>query len=62
MSIAGSYSKLVSDAAGSRLTRWLVRRDAWRWVMNELENVDFPAPAGPVTRTAYRMSRERLVD
>ena len=51
MSIAGSYWN--DSAAGSRLTRCPVRLDACRWVMNDAANVDLPAPAGPVTSTAY---------
>lgn len=52
MSMAGSYSKASPVAAGSRLTMWAVRLDTRRWVAKEVQNVDFPAPAGPVTKTA----------
>lgn len=52
MSMAGSYSKASLLAAGSRLTKCPVRFEVWRWVTKEEQNVDFPAPAGPVTRTA----------
>jgi len=50
--MTGSYSKLEGSAAGSRLTRCPVRFEADKWVRKDEENVDFPAPAGPVTRTA----------
>lgn len=50
MSIEGGYSNL--SAAGSRLKRWTVRPRDWAWVIKEAQNVDLPAPAGPVTRTA----------
>jgi len=39
-------------AAGSRFTRWPVLREVLRCVRKELAKVDFPAPAGPITRTA----------
>ncbi len=50
MSIVGGYSNL--SAAGSRLKRCTLRPSDWAWVMMLLQNVDLPAPAGPVTRTA----------
>lgn len=52
MSMLGVCSNDCGSAAGSRLTRWAVRRAVWRCVRNERQNVDLPAPAGPVTSTA----------
>lgn len=50
MSRLGGYSNL--SAAGSRLKRWTERPSDWACVMSDAQNVDLPAPAGPVTRTA----------
>jgi partner of Y14 and mago len=59
MSMTGSYSNLPGSAAGSRLTRCPVRFKVVKWVKKDVEKVDFPAPAGPVTRTAYRIEVEK---
>lgn len=55
MSMLGSNSNDAEEAAGSRFTRWPVRRVFCKWVMKDFEKVDFPAPAGPVISTAYRI-------
>lgn len=60
MSIEGSYSKASLFAAGSRLTRCPVRLEVRRCVIIPLQKVDLPAPAGPVTSTAYRMVDGRV--
>jgi hypothetical protein len=59
MSIAGSYSNESLFAAGSRLTRCPVRFEVCRCVIMALQKVDLPAPAGPVTITAYRMMLDK---